>query len=96
MADQIPEIQALASLMDALLYIRHKMHTAPNAVSAKKRISKFLNIPANSSYSVYAGELAVALMEGGHMTERVTGVLKSLKFKLVANSNGLYEVKNIK
>jgi hypothetical protein len=95
MADQIPQITALASFLDALLYMEHKMHTAPNAVQAKKRIAKFLNLPTNIGYSFYAGELGVVLADSGKEA-RVKSALKSFGYKIVENENGLYEAVKIK
>lgn len=90
MADQIPQITAIASFLDAFLFMEHKMHTAKNAVQAKKRISKFLNLPLNVSYPIYAGELGMALIEGGK-GESVRRILKSYNYTIVEHPNGLYE-----
>ncbi len=63
---EIPMLQAYASFMDAILFIKHKMHTAPNASAMKKIISKKLGLSPNASYNSYAYELGVTLINNGY------------------------------
>jgi|688.fasta_scaffold2514131_1 hypothetical protein len=61
----VPIIQAVASFQDACLFIATKMHIAPNASAAKKRIAKAIGLPENVSYPVYAAMLGTVLIDNG-------------------------------
>lgn len=74
----IPMSLAKASFIDAVMYVKHKMHTAPNASGAKSRIAQELGLGKNVSYKVYIKELGNVLIENGQK-DFVEKILKILK-----------------
>jgi|GEM_PF-5141047 len=83
----VPVIQAVASYLDACLYITDKMHTASNAAAAKKRIAKAIGLPENVSYPIYAAMLGEVLYDNGKgdLFERT-----KKRHNLVVKRNGNY------